>query len=245
MTFDEVRNRYFEELAETDAGRATLLLESAIAYARGVSGPGVAPAGLERLRVENPQVEFAGEISRLISWAANEGISGQSISDERYGTQDTEGTEHWVWFENSRVRKISFSNPDHFDQGPFGQTIEAFEDTGPDGEVAVVIENRKGSPSEYLERLYLQNVLFRIDNRLEALSEFGIETTQPLFTGEPLTEERLDSFLDAFGFVPVSALTYHHRGLHVALSDIALHNVIKTGAAIFPFDIWARRIKLP
>jgi len=129
MTFDEVTEQYLEELAETDASRETLLLESAIAHTRGVSGAGFAPSGLERRRVADPKVEFANEILRLTEWATVHGVPIRHVSDQRYGTQDAEGTEHWVWFEDAQVRRISFSSLDHFDQGPLGQTTEAFHDS--------------------------------------------------------------------------------------------------------------------
>ena len=223
-------------------GRATLLLESAIGYARGVQGASCPPAGLERARVDDPRLDFADEIERLIDWAETNSIPVRYASEKPFGTQDAEGTEHLVWIEGDHVRKISFASFEHFNQGPFGQTIEAFEDVNLAGERVVVFENRKGSPAEYLERLYLQNILFRINNTLEAVSENGIETTQPLFLGETISKGERDVYLAELGFAQVAPLTFYHSELAIALSDLAPYNIIRTKVGIFPFDIWARRI---
>ena len=108
----------------------------------------------------------------------------------------------------------------------------------------MVMENRKASPSEYLERLYLQNILFHIDNRLEGFNQYGFEITQPLFSGERLNHDELNDFLTGFGFEQVNSLTWYNRQLEIAISDVALHNVIRADDLIIPFDIWARRIRI-
>ncbi|MDB4491718.1 hypothetical protein N9260_01725 [bacterium] len=93
-----------------------------------------------------------------------------------------------------------------------------------------------------MERIYLQNLLFNVDNRLVSISEYGIETTQPLFIGDPLDHASLSAFLGSLGFVKRGALTWYNAGLEIALSDVALHNVILVEDAVFPFDVWARRL---
>lgn len=155
MSFDEIRKQYFERLAGTPAGDATLLLESAITDTRGIQGAGFTPCGMERRRISNPKEEFADEIWRLSSWAAENSVPESYLGNREFGSHDTAGTEHWVWFEGQLVRKVSFANHEHFNQGPFGQTIEAFEDQDLSGKSLIVFENRMSSPSEYLERLYL------------------------------------------------------------------------------------------
>lgn len=59
-----------------------------------------------------------------------------------------------------------------------------------------------------------------------------------------MTKSTLDHFLAALGFEEVSALTYYSSELEVALSDLALYNVIQVDGSIAPFDIWARRIRI-
>lgn len=243
MTFDELRRDYFGKLEEDGRRAATHRIESALAHARGIQGPGCPPAGLERRVVSDPTREFSEEVGRLTDWCGKNGFS-TGYRPESLGQHDAEGTEHLVWYEQNRVRKISFSSHGYSNQGPYGQTIEAFHDTELDGSTVVVMENRKASPAEYLERIYLQNLLFNIDNRLEGFHPFGFETTQPLFEGEAVGADELASFLEAFGFERINRLTWYSRNLEVAISDVSLHNVIRSSGLVFPFDIWARRIRL-
>ena len=142
MNFNELRSRYYDELATPEGCATAHQLESAINHARGVQGSSCPPAGRERLAVSNPRIQFAGEIERLANWAQDNGIATDYRRDA-LGEHHAQGTEHFVWFEERSVRRISFESLEYFNQGPFGQTIEAFEQTDLGGERIVVIENRK------------------------------------------------------------------------------------------------------
>ncbi|MGK0189398.1 MAG: hypothetical protein ACI9R3_005215 [Verrucomicrobiales bacterium] len=242
MNFDELRNRYFEELATPEGGDSTRELEAAIHYVRGIQDSSCPATGRERRSVFNPRVEFADEVARLVEWGDDNGIATEYRLGE-LPPDDARGTEHFVWFEQNKVRRLTYETAEYSNQGPFGQTIETFEQDGMDGKPVVLMENRKASPSEYLERLYLQNILFHIENQLAAVSEFGIETTQPLFVGEPVSAEERSVFLEEFGFIEWrSPLTWYSRDLQIALSDVAIRNLVRGEGTIFPFDIWARRL---
>ncbi|MCB1086987.1 MAG: hypothetical protein KDM63_08075 [Verrucomicrobiae bacterium] len=158
---------------------------------------------------------------------------------------DASGSEHLVWVEGNQVRRVTFESLDYSSQGAFGQTIEAFQQSDWEGVDRLLVENRKATPSEYLERLYLQNLLFQIGNALASVSQFGIESTQPLFPLEAVTNEEISEFLTAFGFVRINSLTWYHPDLSVAISDVSPRNLLRAEGAMFPFDIWARRIELP
>ncbi len=108
MTFDELRSRYFEELATPEGGVATLLLESAIHHTRGVSGSGIDAAGRERLGVRAARTQFAEEIERLIDFAADHSIPVRYRLSDGGPVHHAEGTEHYVWFEGENVRKVTF-----------------------------------------------------------------------------------------------------------------------------------------
>ena len=107
MTFDELRKRYFEELATPEGGDSTRELEAAIHYVRGIQGSGCPVAGRERRLVFNPRVEFVDEIARLIEWGDGNGIATEYRLGELH-RDDARGTKHFVWFEQTRVRRITY-----------------------------------------------------------------------------------------------------------------------------------------
>ena len=147
-------------------------LESAARYTRGG-----APAAPDHDATERERAaRIAAEQSRLIEWAKSHHRLGGRLPPE-----DARGGEHTVYFDEQFNRYIKSTIPEkHKGYG-----------------IALGSYTHGATPSEYLDRLALQNRIFNDDLRLERIvvrnAKPIIVTSQPFISGEHASQEALDN----------------------------------------------------
>src|SRR5690606_12622472 len=108
------------------------------------------------------------ERDRLRAWAEKEGLV--LPADFLPISFDAGGGEHDVWFQDGRAWKVTLED-----------------------RWGININGKRATPSEYLERLLLQNQVFGDDIRLEGVvidgSDVRIVTSQPFLVGDYPLEE--------------------------------------------------------
>ena len=155
-------------------------LESAARYTRGG-----APAAPDHDATERERAaRIAAEQSRLIEWAKSHHRLGGRLPPE-----DARGGEHTVYFDEQFNRYIKSTIPEkHKGYG-----------------IALGSYTHGATPSEYLDRLALQNRIFNDDLRLERIvvrnAKPIIVTSQPCISGEHASQEALDNMMREHGFI--------------------------------------------
>lgn len=103
------------------------------------------------------------------------------------------------------------------------------------------------TPSEYLDRLHLQNLLFHDDIRLERVVERGrtpvIITSQPAVQGRAPTQKALDELMAAKGYEQLDEGAYYGVLEGFLVFDLFPRNAIQVSTGeIYPIDPVIQRI---
>lgn len=102
----------------------------------------------------------------------------------------------------------------------------------------------EASPYEYLERLYLHNLLIPKINTLEGITiqdtELIIITSQPKFEQIAVTEEEIDLYFLSLGFKKIATASYYREEDNLGIFDAHDKNILGTRNSpetLIPFDI--------
>lgn len=101
----------------------------------------------------------------------------------------------------------------------------------------------EASPLEYLERLYLQNLLVPGLNAFEGLivqpgDEMAIVTSQPRFDIVAVSTEEIDAWFASLGFVKITDAAYYRAEDNLGVFDAHDKNLVRAGEDVLvPFDV--------
>lgn len=201
--------------------------------ARALVGAG-AEASLGWNRQQARQQRHAREVEFLSRHARPEGAKG-----ERKG----EGGEHIVHHVPGADYVTKTTKP-----GQYGQMLDQM---GP--EQGLRFNWRPAMPSEYLQRIGLQNAVFGDNMQIAAIEATphgpAIVTTQPLLEGEQPTSTQVEAFLRANGFEPMDERLYDTQTIHAAkrpwlrardgvmVTDAKTQNFVVHRGHILPIDL--------
>ncbi|NOX98200.1 MAG: hypothetical protein GXP30_00415 [Verrucomicrobia bacterium] len=180
------------------------------------------------------QVSFARQEASLTEWAENVGLILNP--DDLPSKAVRGGQEHDIWHEefNDRYWKLTRN-------GVFGLS--------PGIELALVSSSEdarrfhlwEATPTQYLERLRLHNVLVPELNRLEGIiaqpGDLTIVTSQPRFDIVPVTQDEIDDWFESLGFEKVTSAAYYRKEDNLGVFDAHDKNLIRAGGTLVPFDV--------
>jgi len=166
------------------------------------------------------------EQRRLIQWAKENRKLGGRLPPE-FGR----GGEHQVYFHRAKRRYFKATLLER--QLGYG--------------IALGSHVRGATPSEYLDRLDLQNRLFGDDIRLERVVLKGgkpvIVTSQPAIKGGQPTAETLDELMLGKGYEKLAEGAYYDAKNGLLVFDLFPRNAIQAADGhIYPFDPVVQRI---
>ena len=199
-------------------------LESAAYFTRGGGPP--APDHDANNAARSGRVE--AEQRRLIQWAQENGKLGTS---GRLPPVFARGGEHQVYFQKHTRRYLKATLPDR--QKGYG--------------IALGSLTRGATPSEYLDRLDLQNQIFHDDIRLErVVTNNGkpiIITSQPAIKGDAPLQVALDELMTVKGYEKLSAGAYYDEASGLLIFDLFPRNAIQAAdGQVYPIDPVIQRI---
>lgn len=187
-----------------NAGRT---LESCANVARG----GGAPTPGHDADNQSRSSRVAEEQKRLIEWAEK---NRKLASSCRLPPFFAEGGEHRVYFQKSGARYLKATRTDR--HRGYGIALGSFV--------------HGATPSEYLDRLALQNQLFNDDIRLEWIVSNGsrpiIITSQPAIKGVPPTQAALDELMLGKGYEKLADGAYYDGQAGLLVFDLFPRNAI-------------------
>jgi hypothetical protein len=168
------------------------------------------------------------EQRRLIQWAkANSklGVGG------RLPPEFARGGEHQVFFQKRTRRYLKATLPNR--QKGYG--------------IALGSHTRGATPSEYLDRIALQNQIFNDDIRLERIVIKGgkpiIITSQPAIKGGSPTQTALDGLMAVKGYEKLADGAYYDETAGLLVFDLFPRNAIQApDGQIYPIDPVIQRI---
>jgi hypothetical protein len=168
------------------------------------------------------------ETERLIKWAQVHGFLGNRLPPEY-----TRGGEHYVFYQRRRRRYLKATLP-HRHKG-FGIALGSFV--------------HGATPSEYLDRLDLQNLIFEDDILLESIvvkdEKAMIVTSQPAIKGLPPSQEALDELMKGKGYELLAEGAYYDERRGLRIFDLFPRNAIQVAnGAVYPFDPVIQRISV-
>ena len=168
------------------------------------------------------------EQRRLIQWAKENGKLGFS---GRLPPVFACGGEHQVYFQKSTRRYLKATLPDR--QKGYGIALGSF--------------THGATPSEYLDRLALQNQIFDDDIRLERIVANNgkpiIITSQPAIKGDAPTPGALDELMTAKGYEKLTDGAYYDERAGLLVFDLFPRNAISAADGhIYPIDPVIQRI---
>jgi hypothetical protein len=197
-------------------------LESAARFTRGSTPAAPDHDAAERQRAARVQEEQC----RLVQWAKANGKLGRRIPRE-----DSRGGEHRVFYSEKTGRYIKSTIPER--HKGYGIALGSY--------------THGATPSEYLDRLSLQNRIFNDDIRLESVTVKNgkpvIITSQPFISGQYPSQEEIDKMMIEHGFEMLTAGAYYDNKEGLLIFDLFPKNA-KTNSAgvICPFDPVIQRI---
>lgn len=167
---------------------------------------------------EGSRPSVSDQRQRLIRFARNHGlVLPKSVLPRDF---DHRGQEHWVWFRGGRAWKVTYR-----DQFGFSVTGNA-------------------TPSDYLNRLRLQNEVFGDDIRLEGViiedGHLRVVTSQSAIFGRRPTDTEISQWLHTRGFEPAnvgSDLVWYRMGDNTLVADAHGGNLVLTDRGIVPIDL--------
>ena len=213
-------NTNFRE-AMADARRT---LESSAHYTRG----GGAPAPDHDADHPDRTSRIEAEQQRLIRWAKENGKLG---AGGRLPPEFSRGGEHQVYFHEKKQRYLKATLLER--QLGYG--------------IALGSNSRGATPSEYLDRLDLQNQIFNDDIRLERVvlknGKPIIVTSQPAIKGVAPTQAALNELMAGKGFERLADGAYYDEGVGLLIFDLFPRNAIQAAnGVIFPIDPVIQRV---
>lgn len=207
--------------ALADASRT---LESAADFTRGSCAP--APDHDADHASRTKRVE--AEQQRLILWAKE---NGKLSSSSRLPPFFARGGEHEVFYQKSTRRYVKATRLDK--QKGYG--------------IALGSNTHGATPSEYLDRLALQNKIFDDDIRLERVVENDgkpiIVTSQPSIKGAEASQAALDELMTGKGYENLAEGAYYDEKRGLFVFDLLPRNAIQAADGhIYPIDPVIQRI---
>jgi len=202
------------------AGRT---LESAARYTRGGGPPAPDHDSDHAARTKRVEVEQR----RLIRWAKENGRLGGRRLPPEFGR----GGEHLVYFQKRTQRYLKAT------------LLERQKGYG----IALGSNDRGATPSEYLDRLDLQNQIFDDDIRLERIALKNgkpvILTSQPFIMGVQATTAALDALMQGKGYEKLTDGAYYSEREGLLIFDLFPRNaILAADGHIYPIDPVIQRI---
>ena len=199
-------------------------LESSAHFTRG----GGAPAPDHDADIASRSSRVKAEQSRLVQWAKENGKLGFS---GRLPPEFARGGEHQVFFQKRNQRYLKATLLDR--QLGYGIALGSFV--------------HGATPSEYLDRLNLQNQIFDDDIRLERIVVRNdkpiIIISQPAIKGGSPTQIELDELMTAKRYEKLTDGAYYDEKGGLLVFDLFPRNAIQTADGdIFPIDPVIQRI---
>ena len=113
--------------------------------------------------------------------------------------------------------------------------------------IALGSQDRGATPSEYLDRLALQNQIFNDDIRLErVVLKSGkpiIRSSQPAIKGTPPTQAALDEMMVGKGYEKLANGAYYDERAGLLVFDLFPRNAIQAAnGVVYPIDPVIQRI---
>ena len=157
----------------------------------------------------------------------------------------TGGEEHLVWHDETGDRYIKLTKAN-----AFGLTVAAewfIDDERDEAELKPAL--RGAMPSEYLDRLLLQNEIFGDEVELLGIIDkrqaLHVVTSQPTIRGGAASPEEISDFMHRLGFrlLPelhigrLGALSFFHERDGIAAFDCHAANYLVSGRDIVPIDV--------
>ena len=199
-------------------------LESAAHFTRG-GGPPAPDHDADNLS-RSKRVE--AEQRRLIQWAQE---NRKLSSSRRLPAVFAQGGEHQVYFVKRNRRYWKATLPDR--QKGYGIALGSF--------------THGATPSEYLDRLELQNRIFNDDIQLErVVANNGkpiIITSQPAIKGGSPTQAVLDELMNGKAYEKLADGAYYDEPAGLLVFDLFPRNAIQTADGhVYPIDPVIQRI---
>ncbi len=199
-------------------------LESAADFTRGGGPPAPDHDAPDADRASRVKVEQG----RLLRWAQENGKIGAS---DRLPPVFARGGEHQVYFQRHTRRYLKATLPDR--QKGYGIALGSF--------------TRGATPSEYLDRLDLQNLIFHDDIRLERIvANSGkpiIITSQPAIKGDAPAQAALDELMTGKGYEKLADGAYYDEPNGLLIFDMFPRNAIRAAdSQLYPIDPVIQRI---
>jgi|GEM_PF-1081841 len=192
------------------------------------SGGGCAPTPDHDADYASRKRRVATEQRRLLQWAENNGFLALS---SRLPPPFAEGGEHRVYFQRRTRRYLKATRPDR--QKGYG--------------IALGSITHGATPSEYLDRLSLQNRIFNDDIRLEKILPNDdapiIVTSQPAIKGPSPTQIQLDDLMVSKGYERFTEGAYYDSPAGLLIFDLFPRNaILAPDGFVYPIDPVIQRV---
>jgi hypothetical protein len=213
-----------DDFHQTNLADSCRALEASADFARG-GGPPAPDHDADHIR---RQARVEAEQRRLIEWAR---ANGKIAPGGRLPPAFARGGEHQVYFHKRTRRYFKATLPErHFGYGiALGSIVHG------------------ATPSEYVDRLALQNRIFDDDIRLERIiANRGfpiVVTSQPAIKGSAPSQVALDELMLAKGYERLAEGAYYDPPAGLLVFDLFPRNAIQADdGQIYPIDPVIQRI---